>query len=76
MCGHGRRRRAPYTNMAEMLEKTLARPLDCTEIQPVHPKADQSWAKTLPPDKHKTTAASRIASVCFILGFFIDESPQ
>ena len=43
MCGHGRRRRAPYTNMAEMLEKTLARPLDCTEIQPVHPKADQSW---------------------------------
>ena len=29
--------------MAEMLEKTLARPLDCTEIQPVHPKADQSW---------------------------------
>ena len=25
------------------LEKTLARPLDCKEIQPVHPKGDQSW---------------------------------
>ena len=26
-----------------VLEKTLARPLDCKEIQPVHPKGDQSW---------------------------------
>ena len=26
-----------------MLEKTLASPLDCTEIQSVHPKGDQSW---------------------------------
>ena len=25
------------------LEKTLESPLDCEEIQPVHPKADQSW---------------------------------
>ena len=24
-----------------MLEKTLASPLDCKEIQPVHPKGDQ-----------------------------------
>ena len=24
-------------------EKILARPLDCKEIQPVHPKGDQSW---------------------------------
>ena len=24
-------------------EKTLASPLDCKEIQPVHPKGDQSW---------------------------------
>ena len=23
--------------------KTLERPLDCKEIQPVHPKGDQSW---------------------------------
>ena len=26
-----------------MLEKTLVSPLDCKEIQPVHPKGDQSW---------------------------------
>ena len=26
-----------------MLEKTLASPLDSQEIQPVHPKGDQSW---------------------------------
>ena len=26
-----------------MLEKTLESPLDCKEIQPVHPKGDQSW---------------------------------
>ena len=25
------------------LEKTLESPLDCKEIQPVHPKRDQSW---------------------------------
>ena len=45
-----------------VLEKTLESPLDCKEIQPVHPKGNQSWillgrtdveAKTLilwPPD--------------------------
>ena len=26
-----------------MLENTLESPLDCKEIQPVHPKGDQSW---------------------------------
>ena len=26
-----------------VLEKTLASPLDCKEIQPVHPKGNQSW---------------------------------
>ena len=26
-----------------VLEKTLESPLDCKEIQPVHPKEDQSW---------------------------------
>ena len=29
-----------------VLEKTLESPLDCKEIQPVHPKADQSWLFT------------------------------
>ena len=48
-----------------VLEKTLESPLDCKEIQPVHPKGDQSWvffgrtdveAETLilwPPDTKK-----------------------
>ena len=27
-----------------VLEKTLESPLDCKEIQSVHPKGDQSWA--------------------------------
>ena len=27
----------------EVLEETLESPLDCKEIQPVHPKGDQSW---------------------------------
>ena len=26
-----------------VLEKTVESPLDCREIQPVHPKGDQSW---------------------------------
>ena len=29
-----------------VLEKTLESPLDCKEIQPVHPKGDQSWILT------------------------------
>ena len=29
-----------------MLEKTLESPLDCKDIQPVHPKGDQSWMFT------------------------------
>ena len=28
---------------AVVLEKTLESPMDCQEIQPVHPKWDQSW---------------------------------
>ena len=26
-----------------VLEKALESPMDCKEIQPVHPKGDQSW---------------------------------
>ena len=33
-----------------MLEKTLESPLDCKEIQPVHPKGDQSWVITVRTD--------------------------
>ena len=33
-----------------MLEKTLESPLDCKEIQPVHPKGNQSWISIGRPD--------------------------
>ena len=29
-----------------VLEKTLESPLDCKEIQPVHPEGDESWVFT------------------------------
>ena len=29
-----------------VLENTLESPLDCEEIQPVHPQEDQSWVFT------------------------------
>ena len=32
-----------YKEFFKCREKTLASPLDCKEIQPVHPKGDQSW---------------------------------
>ena len=32
-----------YSVGSIMLEKILESPLDCKEIQPVHPKGDQSW---------------------------------
>ena len=33
----------PWIKYYLLLEKTLENPLDCKEIQPVHPKGDQSW---------------------------------
>ena len=38
-----------------MLEKTLESPLDCTEIQPVHPKGDQSWVFIVRTDAEAET---------------------
>ena len=35
------RRIDPFSSV--VLKKTLENPLDCKEIQPVHPKGDQSW---------------------------------
>ena len=32
-----------FLKKTPVLEKTLESPLDCKEIQPVHPKGDQSW---------------------------------
>ena len=39
-----------------VLEKTLEGPLDCKEIQPVHPKGDQSWLFTGRTDVEAETA--------------------
>ena len=33
----------PFSTLSPSFEKTLESPLDCKEIQPVHPKGDQSW---------------------------------
>ena len=38
-----------------VLEKTLESPLDCKEIQPVHPKGDQSWVFFGRPDVEAET---------------------
>ena len=35
-----------------VLKKTLESPLDCKEIQPVHPKGDQSWVFIGKTDDH------------------------
>ena len=32
-----------FLGQEDLLEKTLENPLDCKEIQTVHPKGDQSW---------------------------------
>ena len=40
-----------------MLEKSLERPLDCREIQPVHPKGDQSWVFIVRTDAVAETPA-------------------
>ena len=38
-----------------VLEKTLESPLDCKEIQPVHPKGNQSWIFTEKTDVEAET---------------------
>ena len=38
-----------------VLEKTLESPLDCKEIQPVHPKGNQSWVFTEESDVEAET---------------------
>ena len=39
-----------------VLEKTLESPLDCKEIEPVHPKGDRSWVSTGRTDVEAETA--------------------
>ena len=48
-----------------VLEKTLESLLDCKEIQPVHPKGDQSWVfigrtEVLDMTKHSTHAEAPV----------------
>ena len=38
-----------------VLDKTLESPLDCKEIQPVHPKGNQSWMLIVRPDAEAET---------------------
>ena len=38
-----------------VLEKTLESPLDCKDIQPVHPKGDQSWVFIVRTDAEAET---------------------
>ena len=42
-----------------VLEKTLESPLDCKEIQPVHPKGGQSWVFTGQTDAKAETPVFR-----------------
>ena len=58
-----------------VLEKTLESPLDCKEIQPVHPKGDQSWVFIGRTDDEAETptlwpphAKSRLIGKTLILG--------
>ena len=44
-----------WTLFPTVLEKTLENPLDCKEIQPVHPKGDQSWVFTGKTDAEAKT---------------------
>ena len=46
-----------------MLEKTLESPLDCTEIQPVHPKENQSWVLI-----GRTDAKAETPILCHLIG--------
>ena len=41
-----------------VLEKTLESPLDCKEVQPVHPKGDQSWEGLMRSWNSNTLATS------------------
>ena len=48
-------RRIDAFELCVVLEKSLERPLNCKEIQPVHPKRDQSWVFIGRTDvEHKT----------------------
>ena len=51
-----------------MLEKTLKSPLDCKEIQPVHPKGDQSWVFIGRTDAEAEAPILRPDGKCGLIG--------
>ena len=54
---------------AVVLEKTLKSPLDCKEIQPVHPKEDQSWVFIGRTDAEAETPILWLPHVkCWLIG--------
>ena len=56
-----------------VLEKTLESPLDCKEIQPVHPKGDQSWVFIGRTDAEAETLTSVFFSSCdSVVGDFLE----
>ena len=48
-------KKAEHWRIEAFEQKTLESPLDCKEIQPVHPKADQSWVFILRTDVEAET---------------------
>ena len=54
-----------------VLEKTHESPLDCKEIQPVHPKGDQSWVFT-----GKTNAEAPVLWPPDVNNWFIWKDPD
>ena len=46
-----------------VLEKTVESPLDCKEIQPVHPEGDQSWVFIGRTDAEAETPATSCEEV-------------
>ena len=51
-----------------VLEKTLESHLDCKEIQPVHPKGDQSWVFTGKTDVEAETPIADSLEKTLMLG--------
>ena len=56
-----------------VLEKTLESPLDCKEIQPVHPKGDQSWVIFGRTDAETETP---ILWPCHVKSWFTEKDPD
>ena len=54
---------SPWGRKELALTKTLESPLDCKEIQPVHPKGDQSWVFTGRTDSEAETL-NTLATSC------------